>query len=300
MMMSGQQTHLEKRLESGQPVLIVEVAPPRQGDADAVRACAKRYTGKVHALGVSDNRDEVRMSALAAASLITAEGVEPILHVVTRDRNRIALASEGLGAQALGVGNLLCTTGTHQTLGCCGHARNVFDVDSIQLLQMYSQMARNGNGDAGSLCLGAAVSSDADPLELQVMKLAKKAAAGAKFVITQPVFDLERFNTWWREVTERGLQERLAIIAGIKLLTDADTAKAFAEQRPRPMIPNALIERLSTKADASAQRSAGIEIACEIIAELAALNGLRGFEIRSDGDDDATLELLDKAGLRCD
>ena len=300
MMMSGQQTQLEKRIESGQSVLIVEVAPPKQGDADAVRACAKRYAGKVHAMGVSDNRDEVRMSALATASLIAAESVEPILHVVTRDRNRIALASEGLGAQALGVRNLLCTTGTHQTLGRCGHARNVFDLDSIQLLQMYRQMGTHGNGDASTLCLGAAVSSDADPLELQVMKLAKKAVAGAKFVITQPVFDLERFEIWWRAVTKKGLHEKLAIIAGIKLLTDADSARTFAEQRPLPVIPDALLERLSAKTDKSAQRSVGLDIAGEIIAKLSALDGLRGFEIRSDGDDDTALELMDQAGLRCD
>jgi methylenetetrahydrofolate reductase (NADPH) len=119
-------------------------------------------------------------------------------------------------------------------------------------------------------------------------------------VITQPVFDTQRFESWWGEVTSRGLHEKVAIIAGIKILTEADAAKAYAEQSPRPMIPDALLERLASQADASGQRATGIEIAKETIEKLSGLDGLRGFEIRCDGDDAAVLELIDQAGLRCD
>ena len=145
----------------------------------------------------------------------------------------------------------------------------------------------------------AVASPYADPLEMQVARLAKKAAAGAKFLITQPVFDLERFETWWNEVTRTGIHERVAILASIWPLTDAEGAKAWAETPPRPMIPDAVLARLSSKADASAQRAAGIELACETIERLSAFEGLRGFEIWSDGDDDAAIEVIEKSGARC-
>jgi methylenetetrahydrofolate reductase (NADPH) len=303
--MTEQKTRLEERILSGKPLLIAELAPPTGGDAQAVQACAKRFAGKIHALGVSDNRDDVRMAALAAAALVAAQGVEPILHVVTRDRNRIALASECLGAAALGIRNFLCTTGTHQTLGPSRTARNVFDIDSIQLLQMYA--GKNGTvagsahlPGAGTFCLGAAASPYSDPLELQVMRLAKKIAAGARFLVTQPVFDVERFKTWWNEVTRRGLHEKAAILAGIQPLTSAEAAKTCAGARPQLMIPDALLQRLSAKADAGAQRAAGIEASLQTIQELSQLKGLRGFELRAELDDQAALEVIEKAGLRVD
>jgi methylenetetrahydrofolate reductase (NADPH) len=244
------------------------------------------------------------MSALVAASAIAAEGAEPILHIVTRDRNRIALASECLGAQALGVRNLLCTTGTHQTLGRCRGARNVFDIDSIQLLQMCDSLASSrvvlgadGLQCAGSFCLGAVAAPYADPLEMQVARLAKKASGGAKFLITQPVFDLERFETWWSEVTRVGIHERVAILAGILLLPDAESAKTWADTSPSPMIPGSLLERLASKSDESGQRAVGIELAYETIERLSDCEGLRGFEIRCNGDDDAADQIIERSGL---
>jgi len=302
-----EKTCLDQRIDSGKPILLAEIAPPVTADADAVRAAAKRYAGKVHALGVSDNRDKVRMSAMAAASVVAGSGVEPILHVVTRDRNRVALMSECLGAQALGVRNVLCTTGAHQTLGLCRAARNVFDVDSIQLLRMYGELGGNGSGAGGngsgrrgSLCLGAAASPFADPLDMQVIKLAKKVAAGARFVITDPVFDVDRFKTWWAALVRRDLHNRVAVIAGILPLTDGEGAKAYAERPPRPMIPAAVLQRVCSPSDEKAQRAAGVQIAVETIRNLSGLAGLRGFEIRSDGDDEAVLEVIAQSGLRCD
>jgi len=230
------------------------------------------YAGKVHALGISDNRDRVSMSALAAASLVAGGGVEPILHVVTRDRNRIALVSECLGAQALGIRNILCTTGTHQTLGQFRAARNVFDIDSIQLLQAYAQLGENGSivgeqsiHSEGPLCLGGTAAPFADPLELQLVRLAKKFAAGARFLITQPIFDIDRFAAWWKEVTQRGIHERVAMIAGVRILTDAEEAKQYAEKRPLPMMPESVLQRVASQSDKAAQRAAGIEIAVEMI-----------------------------------
>lgn len=302
--MALEQTGLYKRIEAGKPILVAEVSPPKSGDPAPMRAIAKRYAGKVHALGISDNRDGACMSALAASALVAAEGLEPILHICTRDRNRIALVSHSLGAQAMGVRNLLCTTGTHQTLGPCRSAKNVFDIDSIQLLALYDGLAKKTDPEGkccfegvGPFCLGGTASPYADPVEMQVMRLAKAASAGATFVITQPVFDIERFEKWWGEVTRRGLHEKLAILAGIQPLLDAESAKVYAGKRPRPMIPDAVLQRISAKADKTAQRAVGLEIALETVKKLSGLKGLRGFEVRGDEDAGIAIEFIEKSGL---
>jgi methylenetetrahydrofolate reductase (NADPH) len=303
-MLADEKSNLDAAIASGRSILVAEMAPPDASDLEVVRSCARRYAGKVHALGVSDNKDGVRLSALTAASAIASEGLEPILHLVTRDRNRIALASECLGAHALGVRNLLCTTGTHQTLGRCRGARNVFDIDSIQLLRMCADaessravLGSDGLRCAGSFCLGAVAAPYADPLEMQVARLAKKVSGGARFLITQAVFDLERFETWWSEVTRVGVHERVAILAGILLLPDAESAKTWAAASPSPMIPDALLERLASRNDGNGQRAEAIELACETIERLSNLEGLRGFEIRCDGDHDAADEIIERSGL---
>ena len=302
--MAAEKTELQKRIESGKQVLLAEFSPPKGGDPAPVRAAAKCFAGKVHAVGVSDNRDGVHMSAIAAASLILSEGVEPIVHVTTRDRNRIALVSDCLGAQAMGIRNLLCTTGTHQTLGPCRKARNVFDIDSIQLLGMYGGLAEDGSlvGEerfegAGPFCLGTTASPFADPCEMQAIRLAKAVAAGSRFVITQPVFDIDRFELWWAEVTKRGLHEQVAILAGVRPLADADLAKSYAASRPSPAIPDALLERICAPGDKKGQQAVGIEIALETVQRLSGLKGLRGFEVRADGDADIAIEFIERSGL---
>jgi methylenetetrahydrofolate reductase (NADPH) len=302
--MTESETGLQARIHSGEPILVVEVTPPKGGDPGPLRASAKRYAGKVHAIGVSDNRHGVCMAALAAAGILAGEGVEPILHIVTRDRNRIALIAHCLGAQALGVRNILCTSGTHQTLGICRPAKNVFDIDSIQLLDAIAHLRTDGSAvcperfdGVGPFCLGAVAAPFADPPELQLVRLAKKLTAGAKFLITQPVYDLERFRTWWDHVTQRSIHGRAAVLAGIQPLLDVDQAKAFAMSRPLPMVPQTVLDRLSSAGDRKAQRAAGIEIALETITQLSALKGLRGFQLCADGDESAVIEIIERAGL---
>jgi len=300
--MTESETRFRGRIRSGEPLLVVEIAPPKGGDPAPLRAAAKRYAGKVHAIGVSDNRNGVCMSALAAAAIIAAEGVEPILHLVTRDRNRIALIASCLGAQALGVRNILCTSGTHQTLGICPPAKNVFDIDSTQLIEAIAHLEI-----AGPFCLGAVAAPFADPAELQLMRLSKKVAAGAQFLITQPVYDLDRFGAWWGQVTQRGIDKQAAILGGIQPLLDSDQAKAYAASRPFPMVPQALLDKLSSAGDRKAQRAAGIEIAVETIKQVSVLNGVRGFQIcvsfpsstweRGEGDENAALEIIERSGL---
>jgi methylenetetrahydrofolate reductase (NADPH) len=248
------------------------------------------------------------MSALAATAIIAAEGVEPVLTLTTRDRNRIALLSDCLGAQALGVRNILCTSGTHQTLGAYSAAKNVFDLDSIQLTQVLANLAANGSvvGEErlgaplgpGPLCLGGVAAPYADPLEMQVARLAKKVEAGASFLITQPVHDLPRFEQWWAAVTERGLHERVAILAGVEPLTDAETAQVEARRRPSPVIPEALLERLASGANQDAQRQLGIDVAVETVNRLSQIDGLRGFALG--GEPVSALAVIARSGLVVD
>lgn len=302
--MSTANSSLKQRIESDKLIVTAEFNPPQDADPAAVREAARRVAGKVHALGISDNRERVRMSALAAAAIAAGEGVEPILHMVTRDRNRVALISDCLGAQALGVRNILCTTGTHQTLGHYRSARNVFDIDSVQLLQTCAKLSENGKlvgeesfGGTSLLCLGGVASPFSDPAELQIMKLQKKIQAGAKFIVTQPVYDVARFEAWWTEVTKRGLHKQAAILAGIQPLSGAESAKALATNRPRTVIPEALLTRLAAKSDPAAQLAEGIAIAVETIQRLRKLTGLRGFEVCGDGDFGAAVEVIEKSGL---
>ena len=297
-------TDLQQRLESGKGVLLAEISPPAEATAAGVQQLAKRFAGKVHALGISDNRDRVGMAALAAASLVAGQGVEPILHVTTRDRNRIALVSEVLGAQALGIRNILCTSGTHQTLGHFRAAKNVYDVDVIQLLQTCANLANDaalvGEGaiaGAENFCLGAVASPNADPLELQMIRLGKKVSAGAGFLVSQPVYDLERFNAWWAEVVRRGLHEKVAILAGIEPLGESELEHARTKRRPSPRIPDAVFQQVASKTDAAARRRAAIDLAVETVKQLSGTKGLRGFSIGVDGDPDAALEIIEKSGL---
>lgn len=305
--MQQDKTNLQKRIESGKPIILSEIAPPMSSDPGQVRVLVKRFSGKVHALGVSDNRDGVAMSALAAASIVASENVEPILHMTTRDRNRTALISDFLGACALGVRNVLCTSGTHQTLLPFRTSKNVFDVDATVLLQSLHGLEKNAaivgeqNIDGHvSYCLGAVASPYADPPELQLPRLAQKIFVGAQFIVTHPVFDLDRFTIWWKEVTNRGLPDKAAFIAGVKVLTDAKTAKAYSEKRPLPMIPDAVLQRIVSKPDANACRAEGIKIAFETIEKLSALDGLRGFEVVCDDDPGAATEVLDGLKSRLD
>jgi methylenetetrahydrofolate reductase (NADPH) len=297
-------TSFQERIAAGKPLLVAQVSPPQGADPAPVRELARRFSGKVHALGISDNRDKVGMSALAAAALVADQSVEPILHVTTRDRNRIALVSEALGAQALGVRNLLCTSGSHQTLGRFRTAKNVYDVDCVQLVQTYAHLAADaglvsekGIEGAGPFCLGAVASPDADPLALQVSRLRKKVQAGATFLITQPVYDLERFHTWWEAVSQCGLPQQVAILAGIEPLSEEELSKIRQGQRSPLRIPQSTLDRIDSAASPAGRHSAAVEIAVETIRQLSTVPGLRGFDLCGDGDAETALEIIDRSGL---
>jgi len=280
----------QENLRAGKRVILAEVKPPTGADPVMIRNLVRSFAAKVSALGLSDNRDEVRVSSLATSVLAADEGVEPILHMTTRDRNRIGLLSDCLGACALGVKNFLCTGGTHQTLGTFRDAKNVYDIDPVQFMQMIS--GKDGLG----ACVGGVANPFADPVELQLMVTAKKIAAGARFLVTQPVFDTQRFGAWWGKIREAGLEKKTAFVAGVRVLCSAEEARKMAAERPNPLIPPALTERIGAKKGASAQRDEGIAIALETVKSLAELEGLAGFEISCDCDPEAALEVIKGMG----
>jgi methylenetetrahydrofolate reductase (NADPH) len=303
--MTEQNTGLQRRISARQQLILAELTPPCSGDPAGLRARAKLYAGQVDALGIPDNQDGVRMAGWAAAAVVAGEGIEPLLHVVTRDRNRTALVADYLGAQALGIRNILCTSGTHHVLGPNHSARAVFDLDCVQLLRTYAELGSDASvvgvsriEGAGRACLGATASPFADPAELQMMRLAKKIDAGARFLVTQPVFDVDRFTGWWAQICARGLERKASFIAGILLLTSSSAAQRCAEQRPDPALPASVLERLASAGDAKAQRAAGIEAAIETVQRLRDLSGLGGFCFRAEEDDAAILEVLARSGLR--
>jgi len=259
---------------------------------------AKTFAPGLTAINAADNHYGVALSSLAASLALSRMGVEPIYQLVTRDRNRIALQSDLLGAASLGIKNVLCLTGFHQTLIGCSESANVFDIDSVQLIDIVKQMNRGQlldgtpvQGNFGML-IGAVANPNLQPLELNILKLGKKIAAGADFIQTQSVFDVAAFTTWLGAAHTAGLTAKAAILAGVLPLKSAAHAKELAETHTDFVIPETIITRLSAAGDAEAQRKEGVKIAAEIIGQLKGLPGLRGVHILSGGNESSVLDLF--------
>jgi methylenetetrahydrofolate reductase (NADPH) len=250
------------------------------------------------AVNAADNHYGVSMSSLAASAALRQAGIEPVFQIVTRDRNRIALQSDLLGAAYLGIRNVLCLSGFHQTLIGCGESANVFDIDSIQLIDIVRKM--NGGhlsdgtkiqGDFAVL-IGAAANPDLKPLELNIIRLGKKIAAGADFIQTQAVFDVDNFKAWLKAVGDAGLAGRAAILAGVLPLRSAAQAVELTSAHTDFIIPETIIDRLTAAGDAGAQEKEGVSIAAETINKLKGLPGLKGVHILSGGNESRVGELL--------
>jgi methylenetetrahydrofolate reductase (NADPH) len=258
----------------------------------------KIFGSGVTAINVADNHYGVSMSSLAASLALSQAGIEPVFQIITRDRNRIALQSDLLGAAYLGIKNVLCLSGFHQTLIGCGESANVYDVDSIQLIDIIKKM-NNGQlldgtkiqGNFGML-IGAAANPSLKPLELNLLRLSKKVAAGADFIQTQSVFDVDTFKVWLEAVRDAGLADKTAILAGVMPLKSAAHAQELTTTHTDFVIPETIIKRLTSASDAEAQRKEGVKIAAEIINELKGLAGLKGVHILSGGNESSIRELL--------
>jgi 5,10-methylenetetrahydrofolate reductase len=293
---------LADAINAGSFVVTAELGPPKSADADAVRAKAKRLVGSVHAANVTDNQTAVaRMSPMAAAVFMQEVGLEPVMQIVCRDRNRLALQADLLGAWALGVRNVMILGGDPPHVGNHPDAKPVFDLDTVALMSVARDMRDkrvflNGEeikGEAPAFFVGGAESPFGD--QSRGDRLNAKVEAGANFVQTQPVFDVPAFAEWMSIIHERGLTERCAIIAGItppKSLKMAENLRKI----PGMQLPDSVFERLSAAGEAG-ERDEGIRIAVESIHAVREIPGVAGVHVMAILQEDAVPEIVDAAGI---
>lgn len=275
---------LEKILAKGEFAVTGELGPPKHCGLDIVKTNIGHLKEAVDAANVTDNQTAiVRISSLATSAICKNEGLEPVLQMTVRDRNRIAIQSDILGAGALGLPNLLCLTGDHQTLGSHPQAKGVFDLDSMQLIQMVKGMrddAKFLNGDEiknpPKLFIGATWSPFSEPVAIRIPRLAKKIAAGANFIQTQGIFNVEKFADSMAEVRKLGLHEKVHIIAGVIPVKSVGAARYMQRNVSGVDVPDSIVERLKGASDPAEE---GVKMCQEIIQELRAIEGVHGVHI---------------------
>lgn len=278
---------LARALRSGRLAVTAEYVPPEAGDADAVKRSAAAFPPSLDALVVSDGGGR-GISAVVCSTLLAGQGMEAALTLLTRDRNRSALLSDVRGAAALGVRNVLCLPGDHQSLGPQPEEAAAYDIDPVQLIGLLKEM----EGDAGgTLFIGAEAYAHLRPLELSLIDVRKKVRAGARFLLTRPVFDPASFQEWMSAVRQEGLHERVDIIAGVQPLTGAEQAEAL---RRRLGIPDEVMTRLRESEDAASE---GIAVCAETAAALKGVDGVRGVHIMGGGTPDVVVAVIAGAGL---
>ena len=295
---------LEKVLASGKLAVTSECGPPRGSLPDKVKEKAEMLRGYVDGINVTDNQTAVvRMSSLAACILIAQMGLDPILQMVTRDRNRLAMQSDIIGAYAHGINTMLCLSGDHPFFGDHPMAANVHDLDSIQLIQTVRTMRDDGKFQGGDdilnppkMFIGAAANPFADPFELRVARLAKKVKAGVDFIQTQCIYNLDKFETWMRGVRDRGLHEKVYILAGITPMKSVGMAKYMKNRVPGMDVPDEVVKRMGG-VPKEKQPEEGIRIAVESIQRLKEVEGVSGFHIMAIEWEQKVPEIVEKAGL---
>jgi methylenetetrahydrofolate reductase (NADPH) len=297
-------SNIERILESGGFVVTSECGPPRGADPEVIRKKGELLKGLVDAVNVTDNQTSVvRMSSLASCVILKGMGFDPILQMVCRDRNRIAIQSDILGAAALGINNILCLSGDHQKFGDHPKAKNVFDIDSVQLINTVKTLREDGKFIGGDdvkgkpmLFIGAAENPFADPFEIRAARLGKKVKAGCQFIQTQCVYNVERFERWMEMVRDRGLHEKCAILAGVTPFKSVGMARYMKNQVPGMDVPDAMIERMKA-VPKEKQAEEGIKICVETIQRLKEVPGVRGIHIMAIEWEEKVSEIAKAAGL---
>jgi 5,10-methylenetetrahydrofolate reductase len=298
-------TNLEKVLVGGGFAVTAEAGPPKGTNPKVITRKAETLKPCCDAVNVTDNQTAiVRMCSLAGCILLKQQGVEPVMQMVTRDRNRIALQSDVLGAVAMGIGNILCLTGDHQKFGNHPTAKGVFDIDSIQLIQTLKNLRDNKrfiNGEDMSgeapIFIGAAENPFADPFEFRVARLAKKIKAGVDFIQTQGIFDIPKFTRWMEMVMDRGLDKQVHIMAGIIPVKSLAMARYMKTGVAGISVPDSLIKRMEQAKAAKTEKEEAIKIALETIEEVKSISGVHGIHIMAVGWEEIVPELVAKAGL---
>ena len=296
-------SNLEKILESGQFAVTGELGPPKGNDTEVVKKKAEYLRGVVDAINVTDNQTSiVRMSSIATSALLVQMGLEPVMQMVTRDRNRIAIQSDIFGATALGIKNMLCLSGDHQIFGNQKDACNVFDIDSIQLINCVKGLRDEGLLLGGEekvegelkIFIGAAANPFGDPFAFRVVRLAKKVKAGVDFIQTQCIYDMDRFKEWMKMARDRGLHEQVHIMGGVTPLKSGGMARYMAKNVAGITIPDAVVERM-VKAKEPAEE--GIKICVEQIEQLREIEGVHGVHIMAIEWEQKVRGIVEAAGL---
>jgi methylenetetrahydrofolate reductase (NADPH) len=297
-------SNLEKVLQGGHFAFTGELGPPRGTGVKEVREKAAHLKGMVDAVNITDNQTAVvRMSSWAASLIAIQEGLEPNYQMVCRDRNRLAMQSDILGAYAHGVRNILCLSGDHQQFGDHPTAMGVFDIDSMQLINMVKNMRDEGkflNGaeieEPPKLFIGAAANPFAQPYEWRVHRLAKKINAGVDFIQTQCIYNMERFRTWIKQANDMGLTEKVYILAGVTPMKSLGMARYMKAKVPGMDVPDEIIKRLQG-VDKKEVAQEGIKMACEQIEEFKEMKGVAGVHLMAIEWEHKVPEIAEKAGV---
>ncbi|MGD9022922.1 MAG: methylenetetrahydrofolate reductase [Deltaproteobacteria bacterium] len=295
-------SNLERILESGQFAVTAEAGPPKGTSPKVIQRKGELLKLCCDALNVTDNQTAiVRMSSISGCVLLKEMGVEPVLQMVVRDRNRLALQADLLGAAALDIRNVLCLSGDHQKFGNHPTAKGVYDIDSIQFIQMVKAMRDdhkfiNGeeiSGDA-PFFIGAAANPFADPFEFRVTRLAKKVNAGADFIQTQGIFDVLKFDAWMKLVRDKGLHEKTHIIAGLIPMKSVGMARYMRNNVPGLSVPKELVDRM---ADSKDPKEEGVKICVGAIEQLMQIEGVHGVHVMAVAWEDIVPHIVEEAGL---
>ena len=297
-------SNLERLLEAGQFAVTGELGPPQSADPEVIRTKAKILKGHVDACNVTDGQTAVvRMASWAACLVAKEEGLDPIVQMTCRDRNRIALQMDVLGIAALGINNVLCLTGDHQKFGNHPTAKGVYDLDSIQFVKMVKDMRDERKFQCGEemtleprLFIGAAANPFADPFEYRAARLVKKAAAGVDFIQTQIVYNVDKFAEWMKMVRDRGLHEKVKILAGVAPVKSVGAARYMKTRVPGMDVPDSVVERLQgvTKEEVPGE---GVKLCIDIINQLREIEGVAGIHIMAIEWEEVVPEIVEAAGL---
>jgi len=317
-------SNLEKILKAGHFAVTGELGPPQSADADEIRHKASLLKGNCDAVNITDNQTAiVRMSSIGAGYLALQEGLEPIIQMTCRDRNRLAIQSDLLGAYAMGMRNLLALTGDHQRFGNHPTAKNVFDLDSVQLVRNVASMRDDKVFECGDpftgqeprFFVGAAAAPFADPIDFRPYRLAKKVKAGANFIQTQLVYDIEAFAKYMEKVRELGLHENTYILAGLGPLKSPGMARYMKNNVPGILVPDEIITRMlaagkpwsgipkdeltkENKRDRSkAWKEEGIQVCIDLIKQVRKIEGVAGVHIMAIEWEEAVKPIAEGADL---
>jgi methylenetetrahydrofolate reductase (NADPH) len=303
-------------LRAGHFAVTGELGPPQGAEIDVIREKIELLKGLVDGVNITDNQTAiVRMSSIGAGTILVQEDLEPIIQMTCRDRNRLAIQSDLLGAYALGMRNLLCLTGDHQSFGNHPTSKNVHDLDSLQLIKMVVDMRDEEKFECGDeiketaprFFVGAAANPFGDPFEWRPYRLAKKVKAGADFIQTQLIYNVERFAEFMEKVRELGLHEQVYILAGIGPLKSPGMARYMRDQVAGLDVPDAIVDRMTKatagidpedkKARRNAWRKEGMQVAIDLIKEMQEIEGVAGVHVMAIEWEEAVKPIVEGAGL---